>query len=64
MFLFFIFTMGIQLSVISGFRGVVDQICFLLGYFAASNGNSLPAVRVRKTAEASHWLASAVFLMF
>jgi hypothetical protein len=29
-------------SVISGFRRNVDQICALLGYYAASSGNPLP----------------------
>jgi hypothetical protein len=28
--------------VISGFRRDVDQICALLGYYAASSGNTLP----------------------
>jgi hypothetical protein len=33
------------LSVIAGFRRVVDEICALLGYYAASNGNPLPTFR-------------------
>jgi hypothetical protein len=31
--------------VISGFRRDVDQICALLGYYAASSGNSVPTFR-------------------
>jgi hypothetical protein len=31
--------------VISGFRRDVDEICALLGYYAASNGNPLPTFR-------------------
>jgi hypothetical protein len=30
--------------VISGFRREVDEICVLLGYYAAYSGNSLPQV--------------------
>jgi hypothetical protein len=30
------------LFVISGFRRDADEICALLGYYAASNGNPLP----------------------
>jgi hypothetical protein len=46
------------LSVISGFRRDADEICALLGYYAASNGNplltfrdnvSLPSSRVKKS---------------
>jgi hypothetical protein len=32
-------------SVISGFRRHVDDICALLGYYAALNGNPLPTFR-------------------
>jgi hypothetical protein len=31
--------------VISGFRRDADEICILLGYYAASNGNPLPTFR-------------------
>jgi hypothetical protein len=31
--------------VISGFRRDADEICALLGYYAASNGNPLPTLR-------------------
>jgi hypothetical protein len=31
--------------VISGFRRDVDEICTLLGYYAASSGNPLPTFR-------------------
>jgi hypothetical protein len=31
--------------VISGFRRDVDEICALLGYYAASTGNPLPTFR-------------------
>jgi len=31
--------------VLPGFRRGVDQNCALLGYYAASNGNSLPTFR-------------------
>jgi hypothetical protein len=31
--------------VISGFRRDVDEICALLGYYAASSGNPLPTFR-------------------
>jgi hypothetical protein len=33
------------LCVMSGFRGEVDENCDLLGYYAASSGNSLPTFR-------------------
>ena len=33
------------LSVISGFRRDVDEICALLRYYAASSGNPLPTFR-------------------
>jgi hypothetical protein len=33
------------LTLISGFRSDVDEICGLLGYYAASCGNSLPTFR-------------------
>jgi hypothetical protein len=33
------------MSVISGFRRDVDDICALLGYYAALSGNSLPTLR-------------------
>jgi hypothetical protein len=39
-----------QLSVISGFRRDVDEICTLLGYYAASSGNLLPTFRVNVAA--------------
>jgi hypothetical protein len=32
-------------TVISGFRRDADEICVLLGYYAASNGNPLPTFR-------------------
>ena len=32
-------------TVISGFRRDVGEICALLGYYAASNGNTLPTFR-------------------
>ena len=35
----------ILLLVISGFRRDVDEICVLLGYYAASNRNPLPTFR-------------------
>jgi hypothetical protein len=35
----------ILLLVISGFRRDVDEICALLGYYAASNRNPLPTFR-------------------
>jgi hypothetical protein len=35
----------IKLTVISGFRRYVDQICGVLGYYAASSGNCLPTFR-------------------
>jgi hypothetical protein len=31
-----------QLSLISGFRRHIDEICTLLEYYAASSGNPLP----------------------
>jgi hypothetical protein len=34
-----------NMSVISGFRRDVDDICALLGYYAASSGNPLPTFR-------------------
>jgi hypothetical protein len=34
-----------DLSVISGFRRDADEICALLGHYAASNGNPLPTFR-------------------
>ena len=34
-----------SLSMISGFRREVDEICALLGNYAASNGNSVPTFR-------------------
>jgi hypothetical protein len=38
--------MGTDIWVlISGFRRDVDEICALLGYYAASNGNPLPTFR-------------------
>jgi hypothetical protein len=36
---------NIPLSLISGFRRDVDEICGLLGYYAASCGNCLPTFR-------------------
>jgi hypothetical protein len=33
------------LCVISGFRRNVDEICALLGYYAAQSGNSVPTFR-------------------
>jgi hypothetical protein len=33
------------LSVISGVQRGVDEMCALLGYYAASRGNSLPTFR-------------------
>jgi uncharacterized membrane protein YkvI len=38
-----------KLSVISGFRRDVDEICALLGYYAASSGNTLTPVRVNRS---------------
>jgi hypothetical protein len=35
----------VGISAISGFRRDVDEICALLGYYAASNGNHLPTFR-------------------
>jgi hypothetical protein len=32
-------------GVISGFRRLVDEICALLGYYAALSGNPLPTFR-------------------
>jgi hypothetical protein len=32
-------------SVISGFHRNVDEICAVLGYYTASNGNALPMLR-------------------
>jgi hypothetical protein len=49
---------NVELSVISGFRRDADEICNLLGYYAASNGNlsptfrdnvSVPSSRVKKS---------------
>ena len=37
--------MKIRVSLTSGFRRDVDDICALLGYYAASHGNSLPTFR-------------------
>jgi hypothetical protein len=34
-----------RLAMISGFRCNADEICTLLGYYAASNGNPLPTFR-------------------
>jgi hypothetical protein len=31
-----------KMSAISGFRCDIDEICILVGYYAASNGNPLP----------------------
>jgi hypothetical protein len=33
------------LCVISGFRGDSDELCNLMGYYAASSGNPLPTFR-------------------
>ena len=33
------------MSLISGFRRDVDEICALLGYYATSSGNYLPTFR-------------------
>jgi hypothetical protein len=37
--------MSLTISVISGFRRYVDDICALLGYYTASNGNPLLTLR-------------------
>jgi hypothetical protein len=39
----------IKVSVISGFRRDVDENCSVLGYYAASSGNSLPTLRCTET---------------
>jgi hypothetical protein len=39
------FALTVHLSLISGFRRHVDEICALLGYYAASCGNCLPTFR-------------------
>jgi hypothetical protein len=39
--------------MISGFRRDVDEICALLGYYAASNGNPLPTFREKASAPSS-----------
>jgi hypothetical protein len=36
---------GCNFIVIYGFRRDVDEICALLGYYAASSGNPLPTFR-------------------
>ena len=36
---------GYSVCVISGFRRDVDEICVLLGYYAALSGNSVPTFR-------------------
>jgi len=38
-------TVSLYLCRISGFRREVDENCALLGYYAASSGNSLPTFR-------------------
>jgi hypothetical protein len=38
-------TMKVILFVISGLSREVDETCALLGYYAASSGNSLPMFR-------------------
>jgi hypothetical protein len=42
---FYVFINVSVKSVISGFRRDVDEICALLGYYTASNGNPLPTFR-------------------
>jgi hypothetical protein len=39
--------------VISGFYRYVDENCATLGYYAASNGNSLPTFRYNKSVPSS-----------
>jgi hypothetical protein len=36
---------SVLLCLISGFRSDVDQVCGLLGYYAAQSGNSIPTFR-------------------
>jgi hypothetical protein len=48
----------VALSVISGFRRDVDEICALLGYYAASSDNPLPTFRdnIGKGLQLGAWL--------
>jgi len=39
--------------MISGFRRELDENCALLGYFAVSSGNSLPAFRDNLSVQSS-----------
>jgi hypothetical protein len=54
---------NIKTCFISGFRRKVDEICALVGYYAAYGGNSLPTFRdnlsipVRHLVVASHYRA-------
>jgi hypothetical protein len=43
----------ILMFVISGFSRDVDEICALLGYYAASSGNPLPTFRKNVSASSS-----------
>jgi hypothetical protein len=38
-------SLNVNTTIISGFRRDVDEICALLGCYAASNGNPLPTFR-------------------
>jgi hypothetical protein len=42
-------------NVISGFRRDIDDICALLGNYAASNGNALPTFRGQRVGPFSSW---------
>ena len=44
-FVIFVVKNNFKGAVISGFRRDVDEICALLGYYAASCGNPLPTFR-------------------
>jgi hypothetical protein len=46
-----------RLELMSGFRRDVDEICGLLGYYAASCGNCLPTFR-DKVSVPSSWVKS------
>jgi hypothetical protein len=48
--------------VISGFRREADEICALLGYYAASNGNPLPTFRDKLSVPSSRVQKSNFFM--
>jgi hypothetical protein len=52
-----------DLPMILGFRRVVNEICAVLGYYAASTGNSLPTFRDKVSILSSRVKKSKSFLL-